>query len=104
MTTAVGSTWHCHGKVDRLGPCTVRQRNAADLLRAPPVPGRHHPPCDLALPPVYAELPRCRGALGRARHRDLLRNRPALGPEVWASVRSEHASPATSTHGHLALG
>src|ERR687893_2426368 len=52
----------------------------------------------------FTQLPRCQGALGRARHRDLLRNRPTLGPEVWASVRSEAASPATSTHGHLALG
>ena len=50
-------TGHCHGKVDRLGPCAIRQRHAADLLCAPPVSCRDHPACHVALPPVHVELP-----------------------------------------------
>jgi hypothetical protein len=40
----------------------------------------------------------------RARHRDLLRNRPALGPEVRTQLRPQPAPAAAETDGHVAPG
>src|SRR4051812_27131088 len=80
------------------------QPYAANLLCASPVPSRDHPPRNVALSPVYAELPRCRGTPGRARDRDLVRNGPALGPEVRPRLRPQPAPAAAETNGHVALG
>ena len=55
-----------------LGVVAGRHAPAYVLLRPPSVPGGDHPPCHVALSPVHAQLPRCGGAPGRARDRDLL--------------------------------
>src|SRR4028118_678866 len=75
---------------------TLSYRDAADLLaargraaapRPPPVPARHHPARDMALPVLHAQLPRRRGPAGRAWSRHFLRNGPALGAEVRSGPR-----------------
>ena len=42
------------GEVDGLGWCGVGQGHAARLVCAPPVAGRVHPACRLALPAFHA--------------------------------------------------
>src|SRR5205809_3947297 len=69
-------------------------RHGPAQLSPPSVPGRDHPARDLALYPVHPELPRCRGAAGRARARHLLRNGTALGAEVRSLDRAT-AAPAS---------
>jgi transposase-like protein len=69
--------------------------DGVDLVRPSPVPAGRHPAGDPALPALHAELPGRGGAPGRARARGVLRNGPALGPEVRPGDRSQPSpSPA----------
>src|SRR5438477_8954667 len=79
-------------------------RHGSALLPPPSFPARDHPVRDLALSPLHAELPRCRGAAGRERARHLVRNGAALAgptPRRRASNSgASRASPRTSSARH----
>jgi hypothetical protein len=94
----------CHTKIDGLGRCAVGHRDAAHLLGASPVPSRDHPARSLALSPVHAQLPRCRGTPGRARHRGVPRNRPPLGAHLWPGKRTQAAGETPEATQPLAPG
>src|SRR5215210_5581069 len=94
---------HCHGKVDGLGRCRVGQHHAAYHLRPSSVPARGDPTRGLSLPALHAELPRCRGALGRTWDRDLVRNCPALGCEVRPRLRPQPPPATAKADRHVAL-
>src|SRR6516162_679453 len=92
---------YCHGKsrgvANRLG-C----RHGPTLLLPPPLPARDHPARDLAVSSLHPELPRCRGPVGRARARYLLRNGAALGAEIWSRDRAALAPASPSAERSLA--
>src|SRR5437016_404379 len=79
-------------------------RHGPAQLSPPSVPARDHPARDLALSPVHPELPRCRGAAGRARTRLLLRNGATLGAEIRSRDRATAAPAAPSAEQPMAPG
>src|ERR1700731_1676337 len=79
-------------------------RHGPAQLSPPSVPARDHPARDLALSPVHPELPRCRGAAGRARTRHLLRNGATLGAEIRSRDRATAAPAAPSAEQPMAPG
>jgi hypothetical protein len=64
----------------------------------PPLPGRDHRPCSLALPRVQPEPERCRAAAGRTGRDRLLRERPPLVSQVRPELRRQ-AAPAAAEAG-----
>ena len=95
------SNRHCHGIGGRKRWARVGWGDA-HLVCPPSVSARGHPVRRLALRPVHAQLPACRRAAGRARARCLLRDDPALGPDVRASDCAAPAAASAATDGALA--
>src|SRR5215472_15056117 len=54
-------------------------RDGSAVLPPSSLPARDHPARDLALSPLYPELPRCRGIAGRTRACHLIRDGAAMG-------------------------
>src|SRR5271166_6474406 len=73
-----------------------------DLVRPPPIPACDHPARRLALPPLHAQLSRCRGSTCRARSGCLLRDGAAMGLEVRAVVRPRTSPSTPSANGAMA--
>src|SRR3712207_2753461 len=67
-----------------------------------PLSRRDHQPRGLVVPHLRPELPRRRAALGRAGRHRLLRERPALVPEVRRRLRPRAAPTAAAAGRHLA--
>ena len=95
--------WRCHVNFG-VGDCAGYRHDdrAADQLQTPPLSAADHRPCRLAVFSISSQPEAGRRIAARAGDRRLLRNRSALGDEIWSGLCSPAETKETWPARYLA--